>query len=157
MCTETNQGNYSCCEYIKDDLKWEWMNMFYYPKDNNGKDIIFEFKNGKGALRCPLIATKNLKTIPRIGENIKSSGSLYKVLNVTYDYDNGAVNVELQWIEPADNGCDECDFEHCWKNDEKFKKFKKNNFECLSKDFFSLPRKARDMILEDIDGNKDKE
>lgn len=156
MCTETSKSNYSCCEYIKDDLKWE-MNIFYYPKDNNGKDIIFEFKDGKGALRCPLLTTKNLKTIPRIGENIKSGGALYKVLNVTYDYDNGAVNVETQWIEPADNGCDECDFEHCWKNDEKFKKFKKNNFECLPKDFFSLPRKAQDMILEDVDGNKDKE
>lgn len=154
MCTETNKG---ACAFNKDEIKWR-MEMWYECKDDNGDHFYVENNETreKTYINVMFLNTTNLKPIPRIGESVATDGVLYEVKDIVYDYDSGIVRVETIWKHPVDCGCDNCN-ESCWKNEEKFKKFKKNNFECLPKDFFSLPRKARDMILEDIDGNKDKE
>lgn len=153
MCTEANKG---ACAFNKDEIKWR-MEMWYEVKDNNGDHFYVENNETreKTYINVIFLNTTNLKLIPRIGESVASDGVLYEVKDVVYDYDSGIVRVETIWKHPVDCGCDNCD-EICWKNDEKYKKFKKNNFECLPKDFFSLPRKARDMILEDVDTDRKK-
>lgn len=153
MCTETNKG---ASAFNKDEIKWR-MEMWYECKDDNGDHFYVENNETKEKtyINVMFLNITNLKLIPRIGESVATDGVLYEVKDIVYDYDSGIVRVETIWKHPVDCGCDNCN-ESCWKNEEKFKKFKKNNFKCLPKDFFSLPRKAQDMILENVDADRKK-